>query len=288
MENVVALEQLRMANQKRKSSKDPARVISITSGKGGVGKTNTTVNVGLSLVNLGKRVLLLDADLGLANINILLGFEPSATIHDVVAGKAKLEDVIVNYDYGLDIIPASSGIPELTNLSQNERLSFVELVDSLAADYDYVLVDTAAGIGDNVIYFNVASEDKIVVIDHEPTSITDAYAVIKVLSTHHNIREFYVIANKTPVGSDGRKTYAKLAAATDRFLNVNLKYLGSIAADELVSKSVIDQKACVELYPSSKAGLDFAKIAKKLIDTEGQRKPSGGLQFFFKELLENS
>ena len=265
----------------------PARVISVTSGKGGVGKTNVSVNVGLALTQQGKRVLLLDADLGLANINILLGFEPKANIQQVVKGLASFEDIIVSHPSGLDIIPAGSGLPELTNLSEEERTLLQSAMNSLAAEYDYVLVDTAAGIGDNVLYFNVAAEDIIVVVDPEPTSITDSYAIIKVLSTRHSVNSFHILANRVPKGSDGRATYGLLSAATNKFLNVSLKFLGSISEDESVSAAVIQQKPCLELFPSSRASLDFHKIAKKILSFEGTRKAGGGLQFFFKELVEN-
>lgn len=287
--NIVALESHRKKRDYRMNKKkQPARVIAVSSGKGGVGKTNTTVNVGLALSKLGKRVLLLDADLGLANINILLGFEPKATLQQVVEGKAKLEDIIVDYDYNFDIIPASSGIQNMTDLSEESRLALLNAVDQLATDYDYVFVDTAAGIGDNVIYFNVAAEDHLIVVDKEPTSITDAYALIKILSTENNIKEFFVVANRTPVGTDGRATYAKLAGATDRFLSVSLKFLGAISDDPMISQAVVQQKACISLYPGTKASLDYTKLAQRIIETEGARKPRGGLQFFFKEIIESA
>lgn len=267
-----------MANQ-------PARVIAITSGKGGVGKTHTTVNLGLALSRLGKRVLLLDADLGLANINVMLGFQPQATLKDVVAGKAKLAEVIVSHPLGFDVIPAASGIPELTNLSPEERLALTAAVEGLGVDYDYLLVDTAAGIGDNVMYFNVAAEEILVVVDQEPTSLTDAYALIKVLSSKYGVKQFNVLANRTPVGVDGRTTYAQLAATTDRFLHVSLKYIGAVTDDQAVRDAVRAQKPFIELYPSAKASLDIARVAKRLVESEGERTPRGGMQFFFKALL---
>lgn len=263
----------------------PARVISVTSGKGGVGKTHTTVNVGLALAKLGKRVLLLDGDLGLANINIMLGFKPSLTLQAVLAGKARLAEIIVPHSLGFDVIPASSGVVEMTNLSEAERLALIESFDELATRYDYLLVDTAAGIGDNVLYFNDAAEQILVVIDPEPTSITDAYALIKVLSTKSGRREFDVVVNRAPAGSDGRPAFAQLAAATDRFLNVRLKFLGSISEDESVVQAVIKQTPFLQLYPNTKASRDVTRLAKKIADNEGSRVPKGGLQFFFRALL---
>ncbi len=264
----------------------PAKVLSITSGKGGVGKTHTTVNLGLALVRMGKRVLVLDADLGLANINVLLGFKPGATLDDLFAGRAALKDIIVKHPTGLDIIPASSGIQELTDLSADEQLSLVSAVDQIALDYDYMIVDTAAGIGDNVMYFNTAVEEILVIIDPEPTSITDAYAIIKVLASKYGVRQFSVVVNRTPLGKDGRETYAKLATATDRFLQVSLKYLGSVSDDEAVVEAVIQQKPFLELFPSSRASRDISRLAAKVAGDEGTRVPKGGMQFFFRALVE--
>lgn len=264
----------------------PARVISITSGKGGVGKTHTTVNLGLALAKLGKRVLLLDADLGLANINVMLGFQPKATLREVFRGEKAIRDIVVNYHEGLDIIPASSGVPELTNLSEQERLRLIDVSDEFASQYDYLLIDTAAGIGDNVLYFNTAAQEILVIIDPEPTSITDAYAVIKVLSTQHGRKEFSILVNRAAVGTDGRGVYGQLASAADRFLQVKLKFLGAIAEDSSVTEAVIAQKPYLHLFPSAKASRDMQNLAKKIAADNNTRVLQGGVQFFFRSLLE--
>ena len=288
MGEIIDFQQIRNSKARERKMAQPAKVISITSGKGGVGKTHTTVNLGLALVKLGKRVLLLDADLGLANVNILLGFQPGATIADLLNGSAKMSEVIVKHSSGLDIIPATSGIPEIVNLNDSERLMLLNSLSDLGSEYDYLIVDTAAGIGDSVLYFNLAAEDIIVVVNPEPTSIADAYALIKVLSTNHGINQVAILVNRSPIGTDGRQTYAKLAAATDKFLNVRLKYLGSITDDSSVPDAVREQKAYLELFPSSKASLDITKLAKKISEDQSARNPQGGIQFFFKALLENS
>lgn len=263
----------------------PIRVLAITSGKGGVGKTHTTINLGLALVNLGHRVLLLDADLGLANIHVLLGFEPKANIAQVLEGKAQLRDVIVHHPSGLDIIPASSGLPQLTALSEESRRQLIHAVDAFADDYDFLLVDTAAGIGDNVLYFNLAAESVLVVVNHQPTSITDAYALIKVLATQHGMKEFHIVVNSVPKGTDPRTTYAQLATVADRFLNVRLKFLGGIAEDRCVIDATLQQQPYLHLFPSSAPSLDIAKVAKRIADDESPRELRGGLQFFFEQLL---
>lgn len=267
-------------------SSGPARVITVTSGKGGVGKTHTSVNLGLALVRKGKRVLLLDADLGLANINIMLGFEPGATLRDILSGRSSIQDVIVRHDLGFDVLPAASGFPELTSLDNDDRMALLSQMEGLGENYDYVLVDTAAGIGPNVLYFSQAAEDILVVIDPEPTTLTDAYALIKVLSSQYGVKDFLVVANRTPRGSDGRSTFAQLAAPTSKFLNVKLRFLGPIAEDSAVSEAVRSQKPFLELFPSSKPSLDIEKLAERIIQGEGERKPQGGMQFFFKSLVE--
>lgn len=273
--------------QKKNMANKTTRTIAVTSGKGGVGKTHTTVNLGLALAALGNKVLLLDGDLGLANINILLGFKPKKTLQEVVKGEADLSEVIVEALENLHVIPASSGIPELTLLSEHERLSLINAFDDLANEYDYLLIDTAAGIGDNVLYFNVAAEDILVVISPEPTSITDAYALIKVLSTHCNRKEFNILVNRASNMTEAKSTYLQLANATEHFLNVSLKLIGHISEDSSVSQAVIQQTPFIKLYPSCKASLDISKVANKINAQQRKVSTNGGLQFFFKSLLEN-
>jgi len=265
----------------------PVRVISVTSGKGGVGKTHITVNLGIALSKMGKRVLLIDADLGLANINIVLGFQPTATLRDVIAGEADLKDIIVSHDSGIDIIPAASGIQEMAELGETERIALVSAIDQLEADYDYVLIDTAAGIGSNVMYFNTAAQDIFVVIDHEPTSLTDAYALIKVLATEYGMDEFNVVVNRTPTGITAKNVYAQLCATTDKFLHVRLKYFGSISYDSSVSEAIVSQQPFMVLYPGSRASHDLTALAKKIEHSPGKSKAKGGMQFFLKSLVEH-
>lgn len=265
------------------TSVHPARVISITSGKGGVGKSHTTINLGLGLTKLGKKVLILDADLGLANINVLLGFQTKVNVGDVLSGRAELQEIIIHHASGLDIIPASSGISELTNLTEGERLTFMSAIDDLAFEYDYFLIDTAAGIGDNVLYFNVAAENIIVVIDPEPTSITDAYAVMKVLSTRCNVKKFQVLVNKAT--GDGRSAFTQLAAATGKFLDVSISFLGAVQDDPAVLEATRAQRPYSELFPTARASLDIGRIARKIANDEAPRTARGGMQFFFRAIV---
>lgn len=269
-------------------AKKAPQVIAITSGKGGVGKTHMTVNIGLALVNQGKRVLLLDADLGLANINIMLGFKPAATIADVLHGNATIQDIIVSHDTGFDIIPATSGMAEMTQLNEHERLHLLSLLEEIGYDYDYIFVDTAAGIGDNVLYFTVAAGHVIVVVDTEPTSITDAYALIKLLSTKHGLRHFHILVNRIGSGQTGKETFANLSMATGKFLDVSLKFLGAISDDSAVVDAVRQQRPFLSLFPSSRASLDVNRVADRILESQWKSAAQGSLQFFFKGMVENA
>lgn len=263
------------------------QVISVTSGKGGVGKTTSTVNLALALVQSGNRVLILDADLGLANINIMLGFKPQKTIDDILNGNASVEDIIIHHHSGIDIIPASSGVYEVTNISDDSKRSLLAAFESIYGIYDYLLIDTSAGIGSNVLYFNSAAEKVLVILDPEPTSITDAYAVIKVLS-NEGVRNFEVLVNRAAIGNDGKDTFKKLLNATDRFLNVNVNFIGCIQEDDSVVESIMKQTPLLSIYPSTRASRDYVRVAKKIESLPRSNKTGGGLQFFFESLIRNN
>lgn len=264
------------------------RVLSVTSGKGGVGKTTTSINLGLALSQSGYRVLILDADLGLANVNVMLGFQPSNTIDDVLEGRADIEDVIVKHKSGLDIIPAASGIYEVTHLTDEKKVSLIGAIQMLNSVYDYLIVDTSAGIGSNVLYFNTAAERVLVVIDAEPTSITDAYALIKVMSKTSSVYEFDIVVNRAPLGNDGRDIFKKLLLVTNRFLDVKLHFAGVIQNDESVPEAIIKQVPLLNLYPSTRASRDYHRLAKKIEMTSSASHNKGGLQFFFENLIQES
>lgn len=275
------------ASAKRRSAvKDITRVISFTSGKGGVGKTNTVVNTAMALGRQGRRVLMLDADLGLANIDILLGISPKYNLQDVLNGDRSIDEIIVDGPMGISIIPAASGIESICDLSTSQKMLLMQEIESIALDYDYLLIDTRAGISSDVMYFNAASSEVVVVINAEPTSLTDAYAVIKVLSTNYGEKHFSVVSNDVSGEREGRWAFDQLQSAVGRFLRVNLQYMGSIPTDAAVSQAIRQRRAVLELYPSSAAGVAYGMLAKKLEDESWSPKAKGGMQFFFRQIME--
>lgn len=264
------------------------RVISFTSGKGGVGKTTTVLNTATALAAMGRSVLVLDADLGLANVDVMLGVQPKYTLHDVLEGKRSMADIIIDVPAGISIIPASSGVERMCQLSHADRLALIQSVEEVALEYDYLFVDTQAGIGPDVIHFNTASNEIVCVITAEPTSLTDAYALIKILSRNYGERRFSIIANNVVSEQRGEMAFKKLQGAVDRFLHVQLDYLGAVPSDSVVPEAIIGQRPFVSEYPSSVATRAISLIAKRIDREFVEMRVKGGIQFFFKQLLEVS
>ncbi|WP_456380700.1 MinD/ParA family protein [Thiolapillus sp.] len=263
----------------------PVKVIAITGGKGGVGKTNVAVNMALALADGGKKVMLLDADFGLANIDVQLGLSPEYDLSHLISGERNLEEIIIEGPRGIKIIPASSGISRMANLSQAEHAGVIRAFSELSYDVDYLLVDTAAGISDGVVSFCRASHEVIVVVCDEPASITDAYALIKVMNREHGVDHFHVLANMAHTAREGHELYSKLALAADHFLDTTLTYLGVIPQDERLRKAVQKQRAVVDLYPGSPSATAFKKIVGNVEKWPGTRNASGQLEFFVERLI---
>jgi flagellar biosynthesis protein FlhG len=261
------------------------KVLSFTSGKGGVGKTHIVVNLAYALQSLGARVMLLDADLGLANVDVLLGLAPRFTIQDVLEGHQTLDDVLVTGPAGMLILPASSGVPELVDLNDVQRLQLLTVLETLEQDIDFLLIDTGAGISANVMYFNMAAQDIVVVVTPEPTSITDAYALMKVLCTKYDEKHFKVIMNNVAHAKEAKDAFRRLHLVAERFLNVSIDYLGFILHDTSFSQAVRQQKALLDIYPSAVAAPGFRTLAQQLLATPEAAYPKGGIQFFWQRLL---
>ena len=261
------------------------RVVAITSGKGGVGKTNVTANLAVALAHLGRRVMVLDADLGLGNLDVLLGLTPSFSLADVLSGQRRLREVLVPGPGGITVLPAGSGFQNLTALSDHQIRELQSEMDELQEQTDILLIDTGAGIGRNVTSFATMAQDIIVVAAPEPTSLTDAYALMKVLSTQYGERRFRLLVSMTRTPTDGQDVYRKLSLVAERFLHISINFLGSIPFDPRLAEAVCQQRPLVELYPQSKAAQAFLGLAHDLAEWPLPESPKGGLQFFWQSLL---
>jgi flagellar biosynthesis protein FlhG len=261
------------------------RVVAVTSGKGGVGKTNVTANLAVALAHLGRRVMVLDADVGLGNLDVLLGLTPPYSLADVLSGQRRLRDVIFPGPGGISVLPAGCGFQNLTALSDHQIRGLQSEMDELQDETDVLLIDTGAGIGRNVTSFATMAQDIIVVATPEPTSLTDAYALMKVLSTQYGERRFRLLVSMTRTATDGRDVYQKLSLVAERFLHISIDYLGSIPYDPRLTEAVCQQRPLVELYPQSKAAQAFLGLAHDLAQWPMPESPKGGLQFFWRSLL---
>lgn len=266
----------------------PVRVIAITSGKGGVGKTNVSVNLGVSLAQRGRQVALLDADMGLANVDILLGLSPQFNLSHVLQGEKTLNEIMLTTADGLRVIPASSGIQQMSELSTMEQAGVIRAFSELDQNLDILIVDTAAGISSSVVNFARASQEIIVVICDEPTSLTDAYAYIKLLNRDFGIGAFHIIANMVQSIQQGQQLFTKLTKVTDRYLDISLDYVGAIPFDDCLRKAVQKQKPVVEVFPQSKATLAIKNLAHKIDNWPIKNCPGGYLEFFVERMIEYS
>ncbi|WP_172443115.1 MinD/ParA family protein [Vibrio tapetis] len=264
------------------------KVISVTGGKGGVGKTNVTLGLAISMARAGKKVVVLDADLGLANVDVMLGIRPKRNLSHVLAGECDLQDAMVEGPHGVKIIPATSGSKGMTELSPAQHAGLIRAFGSIEEEIDILLVDTAAGISDMVISFSRAAQDVLVVVCDEPTSITDAYALIKLLSREHQVQRFKIVANMVRSYREGRELFAKLTLVTERFLNVSLELVACIPLDDKVRQAVKKQKIVVDAFPRSPAALALSSLANKALTWPIPKTPSGHLEFFVERLLNNA
>lgn len=266
----------------------PVRVITVSSGKGGVGKTNVSVNLAMALSNAGKRVTIMDADLGLGNIDVLLGLHPQYTLDHVIQGEQQLDDVIVHGPGNISIIPAASGVQSMAELSPSQHAGLIQAFSEMNHNLDVLLVDTAAGISDSVISFSRAAQDVLVVVNDEPASITDAYALIKVLNREYGLFRFRVLCNRVKSAQQGRELYSTITRVTDRFLDVALDYVGFVPDDEFVVKAIRKQRPVVDAYPRSKASMAFRTLAEKVNKWPIPTNAGGHLEFFVERLVQSN
>jgi flagellar biosynthesis protein FlhG len=265
-----------------------ARVIAVTSGKGGVGKTNIVANLGYAFSRLGQKVLILDADLGLGNLDVLLGLAPKYNLSHVIMGEKSISEIIVEGPGNMLILPASSGIQELTQLTQSQKIQILRELDQVIDSVDLLLIDTAAGISSNVMDFNVTAHEIIVVVSPEPTSITDAYALMKVLSLKYAEKCCKVIVNLAGTSQQGREVFRQLNLVAERFLDMTIDYLGSVLFDANITKGVKHQKLVSDLYPDTRASKCFSDLARKIFHSPSTHVPKGNSNFFWHHLIETN
>ena len=250
------------------------RAIAVAGGKGGVGKTTVSVNLGMALAKDGHQVILLDADMSLANIDVLLGLTPTRHIGHLLDGVCSIEDLLMAAPHGLKVVPAGSGTRRLAQLGAGEHAAVIRAFDDLVSPPDYLVVDTAAGLSDNVAMFAAAADDVVLVVCDEPASLTDAYALLKVLSRDFGVRRFRMVANMVRNVGEAKQLHQKLARVCDRFLDVALEFMGHVPNDERLKQAIRRQSAVVDLWPSSRSGQAFKQLAGA-VDTWGEPERLG-------------
>lgn len=260
-------------------------VLAVTSGKGGVGKTALVANMAVVLSRMNKKVLIIDADLGLANIDVVFGLTPEFNLNHFFAGEKSLETILVDGPDNIKILPAGSGVQQFTHLNANQKIRFINELDALHGDYDVVLIDTEAGISENVTYFSVAAQDILIITSPEPTAITDAYALMKLLSSQYQEKHFNLIVNSVKDQDEALDVFRKLTIVSNRYLDISIDFLGGIPFDKRMHESIRKQRVMIDLYPTAKTSLAFKMLAETLTSEPRAVAPKGTLQFFWKSLL---
>ncbi len=261
------------------------RILAVSSGKGGVGKTNLVANLALALEDKGHHTLIFDADLGLANIDVLLGLAPRRDIRHVLAAECTLKDILIKTPYGFDVIPASSGVVELTRLDPSEKLVLKEQFEEISQGVDFFIFDLGAGISDNVLFFNLVAQERIVITTPEPTAMADAYALIKLLFVRHQVKRVYLLVNMVKDVKEGKNIYQQIAQVVERFLGpVGLTYLGAIRSDPCVARAVRKQEPFLKVCPEASASQDLLKICEKLLKLKPRSE--GGLEALWSQSFQ--
>jgi flagellar biosynthesis protein FlhG len=269
-------------------SAEPLRVMAVTSGKGGVGKTMLTANLAVLGAKRGKRVLVIDADLGLANVEIVFGVKPKRHVGDLLNPDVSADDVLIEVRPGIHILPAASGIQQLTHLGEDEKLRLISTLDGLAERFDLVLIDSGAGIGDNVLFFVGVAQEIVLVVTPEPTSLVDAYAAVKVLSQQVGLKDFGVVINSVVDEMAARDVFHKLVGLTDRFLSVRIRHLGYVTRDENVHRAVMAQRPITDLFAQAPASRALSLIADRLFNSAPPPAVDGGMKLMWHRLFREA
>ncbi|MCR4713342.1 MAG: MinD/ParA family protein [Treponemataceae bacterium] len=260
------------------------RIIAVTSGKGGVGKSNISVNLAIAFAQTGKKVILIDGDLGMANVNVLLGITPKANLLDVLNKKKKMSDIILNTELGIQIIAGANGFSTIANLTDEQRDFFAEEFTTLSS-FDVIIIDTGAGVSENVLRFIESADEAYVVTTPEPTAITDAYGLIKIIATEFSNSQIVMklIVNKVHSADEGKRIAERIITIVAQFLNAHVEYLGFIYDDSVVTSSVLRQKPFMVSQPSSKAAMCIKHIVGRIDKTSV--KPTGGFSAFLRKII---
>lgn len=282
--SAIALEATENVNEQHQL-RQPVQVLAVTGGKGGVGKSNVTINLAIELGKLGRNVLILDADLGLANIDVLCGIKPHGTLSDVLNGDRSLDDIVVQIDEHVRLLPASSGASKVALLTEAEYGGLIHAFSSMRAPIDVLLIDTPAGIGSQVTAFCSAAREVVVVVCDEPTSIADAYATISVLNKDFQVKRFNILVNKVASPDRALDLFDKLLERTDADLDVMLSYFGAIPEDKHLHIGACEQSPVVKSYPGSQASKAFKKLAKTVDGWPEPEQPIGHVEFFVERLV---
>src|SRR5689334_21433700 len=276
---------MKQANGLNALGAHPVQVIAVAGGKGGVGKTSIAVNLAMTLAMSGKETMLLDADLGLANVDVLLGLQPTHHLGHLLDGHCGIADVVLEAPHGLKVVPATSGVHRMAELSTAEHAGLIRAFCSYADPVDTLIVDTAAGISESVTMFCAASREVLIVVCDEPASLTDAYALIKVLSREYGVRRFRMVANRVATMQQGKDLCEKLTRVADRFLEVGIEFAAAIPEDEFLQRAIRRQQAVVEAYPGSRSALAFKNLAQAADKWVNTTEIGGHLEFFTERRL---
>ena len=271
---------LRQAVEHEIPNRSGIQVVAVSSGKGGVGKTNVVANLAVACAKHGRNVLVMDADLALGNVDILLGLAPPYTLEDVLLGTRTLEEVMVKGPAGIRILPAASGVQELSTLTYEQQLRLQTGFLQLQEPPDLLFIDCAAGLSSNVVYFSLVAHDMVIVVSPDPSSLTDAYALVKVLSTQYRQQRFRFLVNMVRTHEEGKEIFRRLSLVTDRFLQISLDYVGSIPFDDNVPMAVSQQRPVIEAYPKAPSSRALASLVKPVNQWKNDPPLKGGYQLF--------
>ncbi|NRP28658.1 Flagellum site-determining protein YlxH [Marinobacterium sp. xm-d-420] len=270
------------------SSSKSVQVIALTSGKGGVGKTNTAVNMALALQKAGNRVLLLDADLGLANVDVMIGLYATYNLSHVLSGEKRINEILLDGPGGIQVVPASSGVKSMAELNEQQIGYLIQAFSELNEEYDYLIIDTAAGISSGVLSFLQAAHHVVVVVVDEPSSITDAYAMIKLLRRDYDVNNIWLVSNLVDSNEHGEKLFNKLNGVVERFLGEGINYLCAVPRDTRLSEANQRQKAVLEVSPSSKSSQAYQRAAAMVSRWPKPNAARGQMEFFVERLIERA